>query len=247
MLKNFGTLFPGGLSAYQYENEQLLGLKSYVVINYLFIFFPNISFHSWEASPQNSVDYYDCRKRLWYTQGTAPSKDILIALDVSGTMYGDSFEIAKLGIKTLLDTLQDNDFFNIIYFNTKVHFVLPCKRLLLQATTANKILVKQAVDKIPAPTDELFLASALKAAFQILLDNKNSSFTTSSCSQMIMYFSDGINRNEDLNEVFDEYNAKRSVRVFVYRVGNKHRRTDQLKELACQNSGYYYELPTVGM
>ena len=162
-------------------------------------------------------------------------------------MYGDSFQIAKLGIKTLLDTLQENDFFNIIYVNTNVHFILPCKRLLLQATTANKNLVKQVVDTIPKPTDELFLENALKAAFQALLDNQNSSSTTSSCNQMIMFISDGINRDEDLRGIFQEYNTKGSVRVFVYRVGNRNRQTGQLKELACQNSGYYYELPTVGM
>ena len=35
-------------------------------------------------------------------------------LDLSGSMLGQRFEIAKQTIEAILDTLSDNDFFNIM-------------------------------------------------------------------------------------------------------------------------------------
>lgn len=42
------------------------------------------------------------------------SKNVLILLDMSGSMLGQRFEIAKQTITSILETLSDNDFFNVM-------------------------------------------------------------------------------------------------------------------------------------
>ncbi|RNA43658.1 voltage-dependent calcium channel subunit alpha-2 delta-3 [Brachionus plicatilis] len=62
-------------------------------------------------------DFFDCRLQSWYIMAAASSKDVLILLDVSGSMTGLKLEIAKKLIEAIMDTLSDNDFFNILLFS----------------------------------------------------------------------------------------------------------------------------------
>ena len=49
-----------------------------------------------------------------YIQAAASPKDIVILVDTSGSMKGLRIEIAKTTVKKIVDTLSDNDFFNVI-------------------------------------------------------------------------------------------------------------------------------------
>ena len=68
-------------------------------------------------------DFFDCRLQSWYIMASASPKDVLILLDVSGSMTGLKLEIAKKLIEAIMDTLSDNDFFNIILFSDEVNFI----------------------------------------------------------------------------------------------------------------------------
>ena len=49
-----------------------------------------------------------------YIQAATSPKDVVILLDVSGSMMGLRTEIAKATVKKIIDTLSDDDFFNVL-------------------------------------------------------------------------------------------------------------------------------------
>lgn len=49
-----------------------------------------------------------------YIQAATSPKDIIIMVDISGSMKGLKMTIAKHTINTILDTLGENDFVNVI-------------------------------------------------------------------------------------------------------------------------------------
>lgn len=54
-----------------------------------------------------------------YIQAATSPKDIIIMVDISGSMKGLKITIAKHTINTILDTLGENDFVNVIAVRTK--------------------------------------------------------------------------------------------------------------------------------
>ena len=57
--------------------------------------------------------------RCRYIRAAACPKDVVILLDVSGSMKGLRIEIAKATVEKILDTLTDDDFFNVIMVSRK--------------------------------------------------------------------------------------------------------------------------------
>ena len=60
-------------------------------------------------------DFYDCRKQIWYIEGTASPKDLIILVDYSGSMTGQRWQIARKTTDAILDSLTPNDFFNVFF------------------------------------------------------------------------------------------------------------------------------------
>lgn len=50
----------------------------------------------------------------------------MILLDVSGSMSGQNFEIAISTTVSILDTLSDDDYVNLIVFSDKTVSAVPC-------------------------------------------------------------------------------------------------------------------------
>ncbi|KAL7399060.1 hypothetical protein ABVT39_019430 [Epinephelus coioides] len=90
---------------------------------------------------EHGVIAFDCRNRKWYIQAATSPKDVVILVDVSGSMKGLRLTIARQTVSSILDTLGDDDFFNIIAYNEELHYVEPCLNgTLVQADVTNKDL-----------------------------------------------------------------------------------------------------------
>ncbi|KAJ8400157.1 hypothetical protein AAFF_G00398510 [Aldrovandia affinis] len=97
--------------------------------------YPGVKWHS----DEHGVIAFDCRNRKWYIQAATSPKDVVILVDVSGSMKGLRLTIARQTVSSILDTLGDDDFFNIIAYNQEIHYVEPCLNgTLVQADKANK-------------------------------------------------------------------------------------------------------------
>uniref|UniRef100_A0A8C0EMY7 Calcium voltage-gated channel auxiliary subunit alpha2delta 4 n=1 Tax=Bubo bubo TaxID=30461 RepID=A0A8C0EMY7_BUBBB len=192
---------------------------------------------------ENGVVSFDCRNRGWYIQAATSPKDIVIIVDVSGSMKGLRMTIAKHTIATILDTLGENDFVNIIAYNDYVHFVEPCfKGILVQADRDNREHFKQLVDELQAKGVGT-VNKALTESFKILREFRDAG-QGCLCNQAIMLITDGA--VEDYEAVFEKYNwPDRKVRVFTYLIGREVTFAPSVKWIACNNKGYYTQISTL--
>uniref|UniRef100_A0A8C2ZDR2 Calcium voltage-gated channel auxiliary subunit alpha2delta 4 n=1 Tax=Cyclopterus lumpus TaxID=8103 RepID=A0A8C2ZDR2_CYCLU len=184
---------------------------------------------------ENGVVTFDCRNRNWYIQAATSPKDVVIVVDVSGSMKGLRLTIAKHTINTILDTLGENDFVNIIAYSDYVRYVEPCfKGTLVQADLDNR--------EVTSHTD-----THTHTHTHTHTDRHRHTHTLgqgSLCNQAIMLITDGA--MEDFQSVFEEFNwPERRVRVFTYLIGREMTFAENVKWIACNNKGYYTHVSTL--
>uniref|UniRef100_A0A5S6QYI8 Integrase catalytic domain-containing protein n=1 Tax=Trichuris muris TaxID=70415 RepID=A0A5S6QYI8_TRIMR len=185
---------------------------------------------------QTCLDMYDCRNSEWYIDAATHAKNIVILLDVSGSMLGQRYEIAKQTIEMIMETLTENDFFNILVFSDEPRFVLPCFRnRLVQATIRNKKLLRAKLDNI---TSEGIanLPAALKMAFEVVIDARETQ-KNAGCHSAIMLITDGA--TDTYEDIFNRYNEDKSIRFFSYLIGDDVTEFREVRWMACYNRGYF--------
>ncbi|XP_012576356.1 PREDICTED: voltage-dependent calcium channel subunit alpha-2/delta-1 isoform X2 [Condylura cristata] len=187
----------------------------------------------------NKIDLYDVRRRPWYIQGAASPKDMLILVDVSGSVSGLTLKLIRTSVSEMLETLSDDDFVNVASFNSNAQDV-SCFQHLVQANVRNKKVLKDAVNNITAKgiTD---YKKGFSFAFEQLL---NYNVSRANCNKIIMLFTDG--GEERAQEIFNKYNKDKKVRVFTFSVGQHNYDRGPIQWMACENKGYYYEIPSIG-
>uniref|UniRef100_A0A4W4H5Y7 VWFA domain-containing protein n=1 Tax=Electrophorus electricus TaxID=8005 RepID=A0A4W4H5Y7_ELEEL len=158
-------------------------------------------------------------------------------------MKGLKLTIAKHTINTILDTLGENDFVNIIAYTDYVHYVEPCfKGTLVQADLDNREHFKLLVEELQVK-GEGKVKNAVKEAFQVL-NEATVNVQGSLCNQAIMLITDGA--MEDYQSVFQEFNwPEKKVRVFTYLIGRDTTFAENVKWIACNNKGYYTHINTL--
>ncbi|GAA6101274.1 voltage-dependent calcium channel subunit alpha-2/delta-4 isoform X1 [Tachysurus ichikawai] len=196
----------------------------------------------WTPDP-NGVVAFDCRNRNWYIQAATSPKDIIIVVDISGSMKGLKLTIAKHTINTILDTLGENDFVNIIAYTDYVQYVEPCfQGTLVQADLDNREHFKLLVEDLQVK-GEGKVKKAMKESFWVL-NKATANGQGSLCNQAIMLITDGA--MEDFQSVFEEFNwPERKVRVFTYLIGRDMTFAENVKWIACNNKGYYTHINTL--
>ncbi|XP_055069670.2 voltage-dependent calcium channel subunit alpha-2/delta-2a isoform X1 [Misgurnus anguillicaudatus] len=194
----------------------------------------------WRAP--NKIDLYDVRRRPWYIQGASSPKDMVIIVDVSGSVSGLTLKLMKTSVIEMLDTLSDDDYVNVARFNEKASAVVPCFTTLVQANIKNKKIFKEAVMNMQAKGTTDY-KTGFQFAFNQLLNETNS--PRANCNKMIMMFTDG---GEDrAQDIFEKYNwPNKTVRVFTFSVGQHNYDVTPLQWIACANNGYYFEIPSIG-
>nr|XP_025045283.1 voltage-dependent calcium channel subunit alpha-2/delta-2 [Pelodiscus sinensis] len=166
-----------------------------------------------------------------YIQGASSPKDMVIIVDVSGSVSGLTLKLMKTSVCEMLDTLSDDDYVNVASFNEKAKPV-SCFKHLVQANIRNKKVFKEDVQEMVAKG-----TTDYKAGFEYAFDQlQNSNITRANCNKMIMMFTDG---GEDrVQDVFEKYNwPNKTVRVFTFSVGQHNYDVTPLQWMACANKG----------
>ncbi|XP_063616457.1 voltage-dependent calcium channel subunit alpha-2/delta-4-like isoform X1 [Cydia splendana] len=215
------------------------------------------------AMPWNmrKTDTYDCRVQSWYIEAATCSKDVVVLFDISGSMTGFKNYVARTTLKSLLDTLSNNDYVNVYTVSDNTDQVMNCSEGLVQATKEN---IGTLMD-ILTPTDEgknhkiplNGIANFTKAyikAFATLKERRNETdcnvASTGGCNQLVMVITDYA--FENLSAVFDEHNREvidgvmyTPVRVFTYLIGREMAGLGELQQMACYNRGYFVHIHSV--
>ncbi|XP_069101674.1 voltage-dependent calcium channel subunit alpha-2/delta-2-like isoform X2 [Argopecten irradians] len=205
------------------------------------------------TTPDDQVDLYDVRRRPWYTQGSSSPKDMLILIDRSGSVHGKTLQLVKVAVKSILDTLGENDFVQIIMFSTEADYV-SCFKTFVQANYRNKKLLGKAVDDLTARGMANFKVGLNFAfeqfeKFEAKFQGQNRSSAAgegADCNKMIMLLTDG--GSDMAEEVFKERNwgRDRMIRVFTYAVGQTANSVKEIKWMSCANRGRFSEIPAMG-
>ncbi|XP_046405840.1 voltage-dependent calcium channel subunit alpha-2/delta-2-like isoform X2 [Ischnura elegans] len=201
----------------------------------------------WPDIP-NLPDLFDVRRQSWYIQGSVSPKDIVILIDVSGSVHGQTFDIMKIAVKTLLNTLGEDDYVNVAWFNNEVDWVIPCLNTLVQATSYHKGLLYDAVDQLQEGNLTSY-ATALEFAFEAFrkFEERKRPWEGSDCHKVIMFFSDG--GTEWPEEILNHYrndSITENVRIFTYACGPHPIPTVILKTIACETKGYFNTITALG-
>ncbi len=70
---------------------------------------------------------YDPRFRPWYVAATSGAKNVIILIDVSGSMSGSRMNIAIDAASAVVNTLSNNDFLGVIKFHSAAEVVFSDK------------------------------------------------------------------------------------------------------------------------
>ncbi|XP_035710380.1 voltage-dependent calcium channel subunit alpha-2/delta-3 isoform X2 [Folsomia candida] len=200
-----------------------------------------------DNTDRKEPDMFDCRLRPWYTGAANSPKNIVILHDVSGSMMGLRREIGRHVVQTILDTLTENDYVNVLNFTDKTSPLVPCyKDGLIQATLENVREFKVALDQDRTREMANFTA-ALNAAYSMLEKHRDLNRSDSAnCNEAIMLITDGL---PDLfSEIFDPHNEELlgRTRVFTYLIGRDVTETAEILSIACSNKGYFAHVTTIG-
>ena len=192
----------------------------------------------------SKINVYDPRTGVWYNEAISSGKDVVIAVDLSGSAAGTSFNIVKVTVKILIKTFQQNDFFNIVYLqNDQTHKLIDCHDKLVQTTQNNKNIYSKKLDELEEPFGETNSTNLVKHALDILNRSTNE-LSSANCSRVLIIVSDGLEYNSKLHDLLFQY-SHLNVVVFTYLIGFTFE-NEFMKELAERFGGEMFNVPTVG-
>uniref|UniRef100_A0A6Q2XKP1 VWFA domain-containing protein n=1 Tax=Esox lucius TaxID=8010 RepID=A0A6Q2XKP1_ESOLU len=177
------------------------------------------------------IDLYDVRRR--------PCVSFYLYEDLSGSVSGLTLKLIRTSVSEMLETLSDDDYVNVVYFNTRVNNTA-CFDHLVQANVRNKKILKDAIQNILAKGITNYTKGFEFAFEQLYATN----ITRANCNKIIMLFTDG--GEERASAILQRYNADKKVRIFTFSVGQHNYDKGPVQWMACANKGYFYEIPSIG-
>jgi len=205
---------------------------------------------------------YDPRRRPWFVAASSGRKNVVLVIDVSGSMddtrSNGRMRMAKEAADTIVDTLTTADSFAVIAFNTSA-YQLGNTDLLIVANSANKERLKAEMYKLEPDGITNFRAAFMTAFDAIDKSLENEEFTPGPFA--ILFMTDGkigenmtdTQREEETKEVIDlviERTTKLSeksqdVTIFTYSL-SKEADVNVTKNISCSTGGIWSPVEDCG-
>eukprot|EP01084_Bolivina_argentea_P291597 501159_1 len=175
-----------------------------------------------------SYKNYDPRFRPWYVLAASGNRDIVILLDISGSMRENGrIKLAKEAAISVLNTLGSGSFVNVVAFSDIIQNSCLWNQLV-PATSRNVAALVNFVTDLQAGGDTNFTI-AFNAAFDMLSTGKN-------CNKSILFLTDGIADN--VYEFVKKRNIDINAVIFSYTLGSEAAQ-DVPKAIAELTNGIY--------
>jgi len=205
------------------------------------------SYVQWPHTDWCPSSGYDPRRRPWFASGATGPKDIVIVVDVSGSMantLGASSNVRRADVAqeaaiALLDTLTWADYFSIVLFS---HWTQVYSWNLVQATNENLNDARAWLQRQSWMDGGTDFREAFEAAVR-QLRNSLQDGTTSTCNRILLFLTDGFPTSwEDADDRWLQENADDlGMVIFTYGLSSAHDAT-VIKQIACNNKGVYYSI-----
>merc|ERR550519_316186 len=189
---------------------------------------------------------YDPRFRPWYVAASSGSKDIVIIIDVSGSMERHNrLTLAKEAAKAVVSTLGFSDYFDIVAFHTTATSWVKgiSSHGLVNASNNNKELAAAWIDRLQLGGQTNFEA-AFTTGVKSLTDGELNE-RSSGCSRAILFLSDGdITQGVGQNQAHDDFLTlldnlmPEDIILFSYALG-ANADVQLSRKMSCQHKGVH--------
>ena len=177
------------------------------------------------------------RYRSWYANAAAGPKDVVLVLDVSGSMAtSDRIGEMKTAVQWVLNTLGEHDYATIIKYSSQA---TGYSRTLLRMTKNNKGKLLQWVNAFRAG-GATNMYDGMKLAFDTF--DVTTQQSSSGCQKIILFLTDGITNGKNPIDIIRARNEDRSVRVFTFTFG-EGKGQDMMDNIACATDGISRFIP----
>uniref|UniRef100_T1J293 VWFA domain-containing protein n=1 Tax=Strigamia maritima TaxID=126957 RepID=T1J293_STRMM len=214
--------------AFEVMKEYLDNKKPQISSNFFYATVDG-AFYLYPARKLESCVTFDPRKRSWYAESsTLHAKDVVIAVDVSGSMeminiQGQSLlDIVKIGATTVINTLNVNDRVGVVAFSSDV--VIPAdfecyKRELAVATPQNKQCINKFINSLRGKDLTNYVAGLERAFFYF----NNSPPTDEHRDRILLFLSDGMptvgGEWENISKIIDKNCVNHDITLLTYGIG----------------------------
>ncbi|CAJ1441526.1 unnamed protein product [Effrenium voratum] len=181
---------------------------------------------------------------LWYSSGSTGPKDLVLVVDVSGSMgSAGRAALAKAAAKAVIDTLEWKDFGTVILFNHGI--AAQYSQQLVAMFDAERANLKNWLDQQAWAEGGTDFKVSLDRAFDVISASVSSG-STSMCQKAILFLTDGAASFESADYAsVRQRTTQYSVALFTYALGSGADAT-VTKQLACENQGIFYPIPDGG-
>ena len=231
----------------KYENDEIFWDSYNVQPSWTYFGAHNGLFRKLPASAQEECGNYDPRKRPWFVAASSGPKDVVIVLDVSGSMSNfGRLDLAKKAAITVVETLTISDRVAIIAFSDYAYQVHSGTDMLVRATNENKQILIEQIQALTEGGATNFHAGFQQAFYA--LERTIEQEYTSGCNVAILFMTDGVNTaGPETDEVLQlikngtqrlatQYD--RDTKIFTFSLGTQADRS-ATKEIACSTNGIW--------
>eukprot|EP00985_Skeletonema_marinoi_P003856 scaffold1678_cov123-Skeletonema_marinoi.AAC.4 len=231
----------------KYENDEIFWDSYNVQPSWTYFGAHSGFFRRLPATAQEKCGNYDPRLRPWFVAASSGPKDVVLVLDVSGSMSSHGrMDLAKEAAITVVETLTISDRVAVIAFSDYAYQVHSGTDLLVRATNENKRLLIDSIQQLTEGGATNFHAG-FQQAFDALERTIKQEYT-SGCNVAILFMTDGVRTaGPETDEVLRLINGStqrlatlydRDTKIFTFSLGTQADRS-ATKEIACSTNGIW--------